>query len=46
MRGRSGQDDRFVVPVYAFAQPPQPFPAFLKPGEYRSLAYRTNTGKL
>jgi hypothetical protein len=35
-----------VIPVYVFTQPPQPFPAFLKPREYRFLAYRTNTTKM
>ena len=28
---------QFVVPVDAFTQPPQPFPARLKPPEYRFL---------
>jgi hypothetical protein len=37
---------RLVVPVQVFAQPSKPFPASLKPGEYRFLAYRTNTTKL
>jgi hypothetical protein len=35
-----------VVPVEVSAQPPQPFSSSLKPGEYRFLAYRTNTADL